>query len=63
MKISELIERLEKIRLEYGNLEVWLEVYTERYDDPAILDSSVLGELEDMFTEERRVLYLVAEEY
>jgi hypothetical protein len=63
MKISELIRKLVETRLEYGDPEVWLEVYTERHDNPAVPDSSVAGELEEMYTEERTTLYLAAEEY
>lgn len=57
MKISELLKRLEEIRLEYGNLEVWLEVQPQN-----VTEDPLAGELADMYTEERTTLYLVAEE-
>lgn len=53
MKISELIKELEEVRLEEGNLEVWLYIDGLDQDD-------YMAELTDMVTEERTTLYLMA---
>jgi len=54
MKISDLIEKLKEIRLEEGNLEVWLHIEIAG-------ESYLMGELNDMYTEERRTLFLLAD--
>lgn len=51
VKISELIKHLEEIRLEYGNLEIWLYIDGLDQDD-------YMAELTDMVAEERTTLLL-----
>lgn len=56
MKISDLMNRLIEIRMEYGNLDIYLEVH--------LVEDKVeaYGELDSLYEEERTTLVLVCEE-